>query len=161
MEIDYSIYAMKFLNFLMLLGLMLKFGYKPACSLLEETAEDIREEYELSKVQREKEEKDFETKKKLLDQADKYVSEIVEKHNAELRDFKRKVEEDTVKEINLIIEQSEDEINNFLNDTRLSLEHEFAEKALQISKEKILKNITEDDKKRYNDLFIANITVGT
>jgi F-type H+-transporting ATPase subunit b len=154
MSSEAAVWAMKWLNFLLLAGLIGKFGRRPFLDLLDGWRRSAADEQdEAAEAARESARK-RDTAREQLDGVDKEIERFRREADGRIEDFREKLDEDMEREIRHLEKHARFERAHLEKEARLLVQREFARKSVALCRERIRERITDEEKRRFNRRFI-------
>ncbi|MFC2140395.1 F0F1 ATP synthase subunit B [Candidatus Auribacterota bacterium] len=155
-ELNFT-YVMQMINFLILMGLMYKFLYKPILKLLDDRTKKINKSIDDA----------LEAKHKATELYDRCVSELnrVQEDSLKIKEQakhignneKEKIVAEAGKEAEYILTQAKKEISQELTKTKEELKHNIGELSIKISEKIIKENLSTKGKENIAEKYIEEI----
>lgn len=147
--------VMKYLNFGILVFIIVRFGKTPLMNFLHGQKENIAQEIKI--IEDQKKEADVKTQKTLdlINKGELHIATIKQKITDEGERKKQAIIEDAKKQSNLIIEKSKSKVENWIYTEKQKLRTDLIDSAINIAMEKLPNEITEKDNQKLLDNFLA------
>ncbi len=150
--------VMRWLNFAILAFIIVKYAKTPIKNFLDEKKEEIARQ--INKIEQEKE---------TAEQQIRETRTALEESKVRFADLKQRIVEDGEKKKQELIEDARQESKILLESARKKIDHRFieakkdfklelAEMAISLAVERLPKEITEKDRQKWIDDFIASVT---
>jgi len=157
MTIDFPVLIMRWLNFAIMAGLILKFGWKPFTSLLDNFSDESQDNINEALSSKQKSQDVLAINQKKIDNSDKEVADILAQAEKKSEEVAISIADETERELLHLKEHSKAEIKYISYEAKALIQKEFSEQAVNISREHIIKNINKTDYKKFNKNFISMI----
>jgi len=154
MNQELAVYLMKWLNFLILAGLLFKFALKPLGSLLDRWSDECQNDMDEAMKLSDESRNSLESNRKKLEGVAERIEEFRQRTIQDIDEFRKKIEHETQREISNLEHHTEAEQLYLKEQFRLELQRECAEKAVARSGEIIKKKMTKKDRTNFNLQFI-------
>jgi F-type H+-transporting ATPase subunit b len=148
--------VMRWINFLILAFLLIKFSRLPIKNFLEGKKEDIAREIEGLESEKEKMLREIEETREQMESSRKRLSQLKKTIVAQGEKNKLKIIEDAERESKLLLESAKRKIENRIADAREVIKAEMVDEAIELAIKKLPESITEQDSQRFIDAFIKN-----
>lgn len=150
-------YLFQFINFIVLLAILIKFIRPALKGYLEKRHNQVKEELQRAKELSEAAEKAYAEAQQRLENLDAEIKKIREKMLAEVEQEKKKLLEEAERKAELMRAQAEQGLKDEINQLKKKLREEISLEALKLAEEIVKKSITRDDQKRLINLFVQQL----
>lgn len=151
--------VMIWVNFLILVFLIVKFGKKPLMNFLVGQKDEVEKEIQqLETEKRQAQDRVDETERRLADSSVRF-KEISERIVAQGEMKKQAIIEDAQKESRMLIEGAGRKVGSRLAKAKADFRGELVDAAIALATERLAAEITEADNRRLTDDFVASIDV--
>jgi len=145
---------MRWVNFLILAFLLIKFSRAPIKSFLEGKKEDIAREIEKLEADRNRILLDIDEHRKQIENSRERLSQLKKTIIAEGEKNKIKIIADAERESKILLESAKHKIESRISDARALLKAELVDEAVTIAMQKLPQTITDQDNQKFIDTFI-------
>ncbi len=146
-----------FLNFAIMVFLLVKYGRKPLVDFLARYSSDIGENLDKNKSALASAEEEYqESEKKLADLGEK-IEELEELTQAQARRVREKILEEAEEGSKLIISRARDQAGLEIRKARASVKTELVEMALDEAEKKIKEQLRPEDEERIIDEYVKRL----
>jgi F-type H+-transporting ATPase subunit b len=145
---------MRWVNFLILAFLIIKFSRLPIKSFLEGKKEDIAREIEKLEADKNQILLEIDENRKQIENSKERLSQLKKTIIAQGEKNKIKIIEDAERESKILLESAKQKIENRVADARELLKAELVDKAIALAMKKLPESITDQDNQKFIDTFI-------
>ncbi|MDX9785763.1 MAG: ATP synthase F0 subunit B [Desulfobacterales bacterium] len=149
--------AMKWLNFFILAFLIVKFGRTPLKNFLEGQKENVAVEIKSLENEKAAVQSKVEEARTLLAQSDIRAAEIKEKIIRQAEAEKERMIQEAMAQSRLMLESAKRRVESKIHFARASFMAELVDMAVAAAMEKLPTEITPEDDRKYQDLFMAQV----
>ena len=146
--------VMRWVNFLILAFLLIKFSKAPIKSFLESKKEEIASEIKELESAKDQIMLEIDENRKQIDNSKERLSRLKKTIIAQGEKNKLQIIEDAERESKILLESAEQKINNRIAEARETIKLELIDLAMALAIEKLPTKITEQDNQKFIDAFI-------
>jgi F-type H+-transporting ATPase subunit b len=147
-----------FINFLILMFVLVKYGRKPVTEFLSKYGSDIGKDLENTKSLRAKAEEEFRQSEDKLAELDKKIEELEELTQTQAERARAKILDDAEESSKMIISQARDLAGSEIRKARAAAKAELVEMALAEAEKKIREQLQPEDDERIINEYMDHIT---
>ncbi len=152
---------LQIISFLILMGLLTKFLYKPLIKMLEERSSQVAQDIESARRSQEEAKRYAEETHNALNMAKEEAIKLKEQARKDADSAKREALSEAKKESMLVIDRAKKEIEKETNNARLKLKREISNLATEVAKKILKREIDKKDHQRLIDESIKGMGDGT
>jgi len=149
--------VMRWLNFGILVFLLIKFGKNPLMNLLRQRKQELQREIKWAEEQRQEAEAKVKEANRQLDESIARLEEIKEKIIKQGEIIKQKIIQDAQAESKIILEEAKRRIDTQALSARKMCQAEMIDEAMKIVLQKLPQQITEEDNQKFLDQFLFRV----
>lgn len=146
--IDWKLLLAQIINFGIVLGLLLKFVYKPLLRTIDARRDAVRKSIEDAAAIEKQKQKMEETRQEKLHQADKEAGAILERAKAEADAMRADIVANATREAEQIIAKGEKQLENERSRVFAEVQEAMTSSIIKLSEEIIRREFTKDDQTR-------------
>jgi len=143
---------MMWVNFGIIVFIVVKFGKKPFMDFLTGQKEDLKNEINKIELDKKKADENLAKALKLVDESSTRFATIKERISIEAEKEKQKIIEDAKKQSKSLIKAASKKVENQIDSAKLNFKSELVDKSINLAMKKLPDIITEKD----NEKFVAN-----
>ncbi len=149
--------VMRWLNFGILVFLLIKFGKNPLMNLLRQRKEELQREIIRAEEQRQEAEAKVKEANRQLDESIARLEEIKDKIIKQGEIKKQKIIQDARLESKIILEESKRRIDTQVLNAKKMFQAEMVDEAMKIVFQKLPRHITQEDNQKFLDQFLSRV----
>ncbi|MCP4630165.1 MAG: ATP synthase F0 subunit B [bacterium] len=150
---------MRWVNFLILAFLLIKFSRVPLKSFLEGKKADIAREIEKLEADKNRILLEIDENRKQIENSKERLSQLKKSIIAQGEKNKIKIIQDAERESKILLESAKQKIENRVADARELLKAELVDEAITIAMKKLPESITDQDNQKFIDTFIETAAI--
>ncbi len=151
--------VMRWLNFGIIVFIIVKYARTPIKDFLLSRREEIAREIEIVELKKKEAEEKIQAANKLLNESEIRFAKIKERIIQEGEKNKQRIIEDAQQESKILIETTKKRLENQLVDAKLAFQSELVDMAVSIAAKRLPSEITLEDNQKFTSQFIASATV--
>ena len=148
--------VMRWINFLILAFLLVKFSRAPIKSFLAGKKEDIAREIEALEADKEQMMERIDENRKQIENSKERLEQLKQTIIAQGEKNKIKIIEDAERESKILLESAKQKIESRIADAHQVLKAELVDDAIALAMQKLPQTITDRDNQKFIDAFIKN-----
>ena len=145
---------MRWVNFLILAFVLIKFSKAPLKNFLAGKKEEIASEIEELEAEKNRILREIDENRQLIENSKERLSQLKKTIIAQGEKNKIKIIEDAERESKILLESAKQKIENRIADARDLLKAEVVDEAIMLAMQKIPETITDQDNQKFIDTFI-------
>ena len=150
--------AMRWLNFAILVFIIVKYGRKPIKQFFSGKREEIA--LEIEKIEKEKEaaEQKINEAQAMLFEGKERFAQLKERIVEEGEKRKQQIIEDARQESRILLESARKRVDSRFIEAKQAFKSELAEMAISLAAERLPREVTEEDNQKWSNDFIASVS---
>lgn len=148
--------VMRWVNFLILAFLLIKFSRAPIKKFFDGKKQDIADEIEGLEADKEEMLRQIEESKKQLENSQDRLSELKKRIIAEGEKNQQKIIEEAEQESKIMLQSAQQKINSRIVEARQELKLELIDAAIALATKLLPEKITEGDNQKFVDAFMSS-----
>lgn len=148
--------VMRWVNFLILAFLLVKFSRAPVKKFFEDRKQDIADEIRVLETEKEKMLGQIEESKQKLENSQKRLSELKKTIIAQGEKIRQKIIEEAELESKMMLMSAKQKMDSRIIEARQVLKGELVDRAIALAMDLLPEKITEEDNKKFIDAFISS-----
>ena len=148
--------VMRWVNFLILAFLLVKFSRAPVKKFFEDRKQDIADEIRVLETEKEKMLGQIEESKQKLENSQKRLSELKKSIIAQGEKIRQKIIEEAELESKMMLRSAKQKMDSRIIEARQVLKGELVDRAIALAMDLLPEKITEEDNKKFIDAFISS-----
>ncbi len=148
--------VMRWVNFLILAFLLVKFSRAPVKKFFEGRKQDIADEIRVLETEKEKMLGQIEESKQKLENSQKRLSELKKTIIAQGEKIRQKIIEEAELESKMMLMSAKQKMDSRIIEARQVLKGELVDRAIALAMDLLPEKITEEDNKKFIDAFISS-----
>lgn len=150
--------VMRWVNFLILVIVIVKFSRAPIKNFLENKKQEISSSIEALEDEKEKIEQEIDQNQQMLENSRERLAKLKQRILAEGEKNKQKIISDAENESKLLIESAGQKVNSRIQEARDGLRSEIVDLAVNIALQKLPAEVTEQDNQKFIKSFLSETT---
>ena len=148
--------VMRWVNFLILAFLLIKFTRLPIKNFLAGKKEDIAREIEVLETEKEKMLQKIDENRKQIENSKARLEQLKETIIAQGEKNKIQIIEDAERESKILMESAKKKIESRIFDAQRTIRGELVDEAIELALKKLTESITDQDNQKFIDAFIKS-----
>ena len=148
--------VMRWLNFIIIVFILVKFARRPIKDFLLSRREEVAREIEVVEKKKEEADKKIQDAVRMLDESEMRFARIKERIIQEGETKKKQLIEDAQQESKILLESTRKKIENQLLDAKRAFKAELVDKAISLAMKRLPEEITAEDNQKFTNQFLAN-----
>ena len=149
--------AMRWLNFGIIVFILVKFAREPVTSFLQNRRKEVQREIDALEEKKEAIEAQIQEALKILDESEIRFAAIKERIIKDGQRKKQKIIEDAERESQILLASTKNKIANKIAEAREAFREELVDMAISIAMQKLPQQITTEDNRKFTDRYLAGI----
>ena len=146
--------ALRWLNFAILVYLLVKYGKNPLMSFLKGQKDELAEKIDQLEKEKELVKQKTEETKNNIKEGDAYILNIKEKIVAQGKKEKERIINEAQAQSELMLENAKRKIESYFHDAKKKIRYELIDEAISIASRQLPQEITSEDSQKYIDLYL-------
>ena len=148
--------VMRWLNFIIIVFILVKFARRPISDFLLSRREEVAREIEVVEKKKEEANKKIQDAVRRLEKKKKRFARVKERIIQEGETKKQQLLEDARQESKILLESTMKKIENQLLEAKRAFKSELVDKAISLAMERLPEEITAEDNQNFTNKFLTN-----
>jgi F-type H+-transporting ATPase subunit b len=150
--------VMKWVNFAILVFLIVWFGRKPIMNFLRSQKEEVAEEIELLEKKKAELAEEIRKTQKALEESDAHFADLKDKIILQGEKRKQELIEDARKQSEYMMETAKKKIGNQILQAKQAFKTELIDAAMDIAEKRLPKEMTHEDNEKMVNLYLSSVS---